>query len=80
MKGWFFQSGDPSPKHQQAENEYASVQDHDLDGEEADSEVDGAPDDAEDGGVANGFAGANDEQGLVLGGIENGMVWHRRWS
>jgi len=25
-------------------------------------------------GVANGFAGANDEQSLVLGGIKNGLV------
>ena len=74
MKGWFVERGDPSSQHQQAENEYARVQGHDLDGEEADDEVDGAPNDAEDSGVADGFAGANDEQSLVLGGIKNGLV------
>jgi hypothetical protein len=32
------------------------------------------PDNAEDGSITNAFAGTNDEQRLVLGGIEDRIV------
>lgn len=73
----FAESGHAAAEHEKAERENAGVKRICQDGKVADDKVDRAPDDACNRGVANGLAGANGEERLVLGGIKNAIVSHR---
>lgn len=66
MKRWLAQGGDASGQHEQTNKEEADVQRVDLDEEGSEGEIDRTPDDAEDGGVADFLAGADDEESLVF--------------
>src|SRR5947207_12203868 len=76
MEGWFAERGHAGGEHHQAKEDQAGVEGIKSDGEAPEDEIECAPDDSKDGGVANFLPGADDEEGLVFGQGEEGIGLH----
>src|SRR5882724_1507410 len=76
MEGGFAERGHAGGEHHQAKEDQAGVERIKSDGEVAEDEIEGAPDDSKNGSVADFFSGADDEEGLVFSQGEEGIGLH----
>src|SRR5438067_4134186 len=76
MEGWFAERVYAGTEHQQGEEDEADVEGINSNRKVAEKEIDHAPDDSEDCGVANFFPGANDKKGPVFVQGEEGISLH----
>src|SRR5437762_13782382 len=76
MERWFAERGHARGEHHQAKEDQAGVERIKSDGEGPEDEIEYAPDDSKDGGVANFLPGADDEEGLGFSQGEEGIGLH----